>query len=211
MDIFVDPSNSHIYLVQEYANHGHGMDYFKGGGLASEEQLVSWARSLYGALDHLGSLGIAHRSIHPKHILFMGDKTLNLTAKLSGFRDAIIYWDPVKGDIINQPCKSSMSFRQSFFHAPEIFGRDGDLFDPIPADIWSFGATLFYFVAHTYPFNPSDVPSQGLDAEIRNTVAACENITDAAKYWLYGLMRPNTKFRTDFDAIPDAWFKGQAE
>ena len=49
-------------------------------------------------------------------------------------------------------------------------------------------------------------PEQNMDAEIRNTLAGCASLTDEAKYFLYGLMRTNTKLRSDFDTIPsDPW------
>jgi len=130
LDIFVD-ENAHIFLFQEFANRGHGMDFSKSGGLATEGQMLLWAQSIHGAMDYLGGLGISHRSIHPKHILLLDGPGGTLHAKLSGLRDAVIYWDPEKKDLIDQPCKSTMSFRQVFFHAPEVFGREDEVYDPI--------------------------------------------------------------------------------
>jgi len=70
---------------------------------------------------------------------------------------------------------------------------------------------MFFLASHTYPFNPAEVPPMGLDVEVRNSLAACETLSDGAKYWLYGLMRTSTKARTEFDGIAaDPWFQGQA-
>src|SRR5699024_1248746 len=68
MDIYSD-YNRHIFLFQEYANRGNGMDFVKSGNHVSEEQMRVWSQHIYTAMDFLGDLGISHRSIHPKHIL----------------------------------------------------------------------------------------------------------------------------------------------
>ena len=67
---------------------------------------------------------------------------------------------------------------------------------------------MFFLVSRQYPFNAAE-PEQNLDGEIRNTLAACTNLSDDGKYFLYGLLRTNTLYRTEFDAIPmDPWIRG---
>ena len=39
--------------------------------------------------------------LDPKHLLFC-QRSDRVIAKLNGFRDAIVYWDPVENDIIYQ-------------------------------------------------------------------------------------------------------------
>lgn len=210
LDIFVDAANQ-IYLFQEYASGGNGLEYLKAGKKVSEPEMRYFATSLYDAMDYLGSMGICHRAICPKHIMLCETPLgpMPLSAKLSGFRDAIIYWDPVSRDIIDEPCKEAKLMKLNFFQAPEVFGAPGEHFNPVEADVFSLGVTLFIFISTNYPFNPSSVPEHGVDTEIRNSLIACSALSDGAKYWLYGLMRTNAKSRTEFDLIPvDPWFTG---
>lgn len=205
MDIFFD-NKLHIFLFQEYASHGNGFDYItdKKAGI-SESLMIRWARDLYSAMSYLGDLGISHRSIQPKHILLFpgtGDQPNEFQIKLSGFRDAIIYWDPTLGDIIYQRCKPQNYMRIMFFQAPETFSDSNEYFDPVDADVWSFGSTLFYFVSRILPFN-ARFPLSQLDSEIRNNIARIDSISDPVKFWLFGLLRTNTQYRTDFDSIFD--------
>jgi len=214
MDIFVD-ERAHIWLLQEFGTGGNAFDYSRHHSL-TEGQMLNWAQAIYQAIDWLGDLGIAHRSIQPKHLLLKAvpgasDPSEAIRVKLSGFRDAIIYWDPVTKDIIDQPCLPAAALEYAFFQAPEVFNKANSVqeyFEPIAADLWSYGATMFYMVARMYPFNVHS-PDPNVDGEIRNSIAACGTVQDAAKYWLYGLMCTFAKLRTEFDDIAtDAWFRG---
>lgn len=71
----------------------------------------------------------------------------------------------------SQPISKALSF-----HAPESYGNDTDVFDPIQADIWSYGATWFYLITQTYPFRLND---PNLDLLIRNSVAAITEYSDS--------------------------------
>lgn len=201
--MFVD-ENASIYLFMEYADEGNAMDYLRANKQVSEQQMCLWAQNIYRAMDFLGTMAISHRAIYPKHLLLRTRSTDKVVeAKLSGFRDAIVYWDPVANDIIDQKCKPLRE--ATSFHAPEMFGSlDGDeYYNPIDADIWSYGCTMFFLVARVYPFLVSE---ENLELVIRNAIATL-SVTDGAKYWLYGLMRTNTAERTDFSMInQDEWF-----
>ena len=191
------------------------------GYSVDEPQLCKWAKQLHGAMSYLGARGVAHRSIYPKHVLFTKKKvtsgnssnsttsTVELVAKLSGFRDAIIYWDPATEAVIPQPCKTLEE--ATSFHAPEMFGAigGGEFYDPIAADVWSYGCTLLYMAARVYRYCVNDA---NLELEIRNTVADL-GVSDTAKYWLFGLLRQNTAARTTFYAIDKdpPWFGSFSE
>lgn len=137
-DIFSETSGQ-IYLVQEWAEGGNAMAYLNSDSTpkVDERQMCKWGQHLHSAMSFLGSKGIAHRAIYPKHFLLVPRKTANsseLVAKLSGFRDAVIYWDPLTESVIPQPCKSLDE--ASSFHAPESFGskEGGEHFDPVSAE-----------------------------------------------------------------------------
>lgn len=213
MDIFVDTDSKEIWLFQELANAGNGNVWVGMGNVLIESQLFNLVKAVYAALDFLGSLGCCHFSIHPKHIMLFKDDKGNITGKLSSFRDAIVYWDAEKKEIIYQKCLPADKFTQrGWFRAPEVFGKEDEVFNPLDADIFSLGATLFYMATATYPFALKSVATVGIDGEIRNSIASAAGISDNAKYFLFGLMRANTKVRTNFDAIPqDPFFNPQLD
>ncbi|KAI2810286.1 Serine/threonine-protein kinase brsk1 [Blomia tropicalis] len=201
LDIFVDKQNE-LLIFQEYADLGNGYDLLRNNFKINEPLVQQWAKDIYFAMDFLGNMGICHRSIYPKHLLFC-QRSDRVIAKLNGFRDAIVYWDPVENDIIYQQCQPIS--KALSFHAPESYGNDTDVFDPIQADIWSYGATWFYLITQTYPFRLND---PNLDLLIRNSVAAITEYSDSVKSWLYSLLRTNTLERVDFKAIiEDDWFQ----
>ena len=151
MDIFSDEGR-HIYLFQEYANRGNAYDYLKNGkNVITEKHVCKWAQSIYNGMDFLGGMGISHRSIQPKHVMLKSNECDQVEAKLSGFRDAVIYWDPASSDIIDQPCKPVAKRVYNAFQAPEVFGEEGEFYDPAVADVWSFGCTLFFLAGRALP------------------------------------------------------------
>ena len=101
-------------------------------------------------MDFLGDMGICHRSIQPKHMLLKSIGS-EIIAKLSSFRDSVVYWDSANNDIIDQPCKPVEKRVFCGFQAPEVFGEEGEFYNPIHADVWSFGATMFFLAGRAYP------------------------------------------------------------
>lgn len=209
-DIFYDKDNR-IFLFQEFANLGNGQDFMRKERPLEEGQVLRWAQSIYRGLEFLGDIGIAHRSIHPKHVLI---KVLvgasDVQVKLSGFRSAIIYWDAQTDDIIDQPCRPLAQKNYTNFQAPEVFGNEGEFYNPIDADIWSFGAVMFTLVTRVYPYNIlAPGGAVNIDEEIKATIDSTTTLSAPAKEWFYGLMRANVKRRFDFDEIKrHPWFKG---
>lgn len=133
--IFVDASRR-IYLMQQHASSGNAIDYVRAGNSVSEEQLCRWAQHIYSAMDFLGSMAVSHRSIYPKHLMLNRTASGETVAKLSGFRDAVIYWNPDTNSVIPQACKTLLE--ACSFHAPEMFGS-------------KVGVRYFYFFwRHTY-------------------------------------------------------------
>lgn len=209
LDIFID-DRSHIWLFQEFAPLGNAMDWvLDRKTYLPESTLVCLAWSLFSALDHLGTLAIAHNSIHPKHVLLMlAEDGKSIIGKLSSFRDALVYWDPQTKDTIDLPCSplANIYSKAAYFRAPETFGNEGDVFSVVDADIWSLGASLFYIGSAVYPFNAASIVEAGIEFQIRNTVAD-SGLSNDGKYCLYGMMRTSTALRTHFEALPaDPWF-----
>lgn len=207
-DIFYDEYNR-IFLFQEFANYGNGQDFMRKELPLEEGQVLHWAQSIYRGLEFLSDIGIAHRSIHPKHVLVKrAVGATDVQVKLSGFRSAVIYWDALKNDIIDQPCRPLALKNFTNFQAPEVFGDQGEYFNPIDADIWSFGAVMFTLVTRVYPYNILNNNPTNVDEEIKATIYSIANLSESAKAWFYGLMRANLEKRFDFHEIKrQPWFK----
>ncbi|KAF7492413.1 CBL-interacting serine/threonine-protein kinase 16 [Sarcoptes scabiei] len=203
--------NRRVVIFQEFAIHGNLMEYVRSNNIfVPEFQLLEWAHNIYNAMDFLGSLGLCHRSINPKHILLtsFGMQPDRLIAKLSSFRDCIIYFDVNQERSIRLRCRSTSLKCQGNFQAPETYGNiESETFDPIAADIWSYGATLFYAGSRTYPYNYKRL-SSSLSTEINKMIFSRNNLTIEALNWFDALLRPDPLERISFDEIrKDPWFR----
>lgn len=141
-----------IFVIQELARHGTTLDLMEANFRFDEKATHAVAKDVFTAMDFLGDMGISHRSIEPAHIFIRSIKPIN--ARLSGFRMSIIYWDPIRDDINTQPCFDPPASPTPEFFAPESYGDPAtEEFDPINADLWSYGATLFYLLTKSYPYD----------------------------------------------------------
>lgn len=207
-DIFFDP-NGRLVVFQEYAPHGNLLEYLKAGSVfVTEVQLAEWAHNIYNALDFLGDIGVCHRSISPKHILLSGnEQSESIIAKLASFRDAVVYFDARLCRVRNQPCKPVDRRNVGNFQPPEVYGVSGEEFDPIMADVWSYGASMYYAACRNYPYNYRDHSIKDIGAAIEKTLEMNKTLSLDAKSWFSGLLKAESKRRTPFDKITeDPWF-----
>ena len=109
----------------------------------SDAKTRDWMRDIAEAISYLHFLGIAHRTINPRHVLlFAEDKP----AKLSLPDAAVEICDPNT----NQHARCRSFGSSDCYHAPEaIFG---DTVDPFPVDIWAIGATAYFAMVGKPPF-----------------------------------------------------------
>ena len=146
-DIFYD-SNGRVVIFQEFAQYGNLQEYLRLNHIYIPEIIIQdWAVQIYRGLDFLGDAGICHRSINPKHILLSpaANDPNKFLCKLGSFRDAMIYFDTKNGRIRNQPCRPLEKRHLANYQAPEVFGDpSSEEYDPIIADVWSYGATFFF-------------------------------------------------------------------
>lgn len=224
-DIFCDDDRQ-VYIFQEFASKGNAHDYIKSASndsLVDESTALGWAQSIYSALDHCGALGIAHRAIEPSHVLLVvatagGDSVV--VAKLGGFHNAVIYYDPERCDLVDLPCKSPGKRPFYPYQAPEVFGESGEYFNVVDADVWSFAATFLFIAGRLEPQemikdkapSSSSSSSSSLDDIIFKNIDAVARLSEAAKYFFFGCLRANTAQRTSFDAIAlDSWMQGDQQ
>lgn len=151
--LFFDEKN--IYVIQEFCLMGNLCKFVDSKSTSqqnNEATSVEIAQQLFKAMDYLGDLGISHRDIQPKNVFIAHRNPVRI--KLAGFHRSIIYWDSRKENVILLSCVSlHKKSKEPEFQAPEVYGDEiNEVFDPIYADIWSYGATIFYSLTGKYPY-----------------------------------------------------------
>lgn len=206
-DIFYDNKNRVVFF-QEYAKYGNLLEFIRNNVQLIEPQLFLFGYDIYKGMQFLNKIGFCHGGISPKHILLTsGSKPNAIVAKLGSFRDTIIYYDATQPQCIRrQKCRSTKSKNDGFFDAPEIYNDKTKSYDPIAADVWSYGATLFWSLTRTYPFNIKQNTSN-INDEIKNNIDS-KNISPEAKNLFNALLNADYNKRTTFDKIlKDPWYK----
>ena len=195
-----------IYVFQEWATNGNLVEYMETTPPLSERKAAVWAKQVYRALDFLGDQAIAHRDLAPIQLVVVPVFS-EVWLKLTGFSQSIIYWDINSNDV--EFCQCWPAEKQikdgPNFQPPEVYGNpQTEQFDPIQADIWSFGANIYYMLAKQYPYNVND-PYENIDEEIGLNINKAK-ISEDCKSFLFGLMRANANDRMPFDFIEKhAW------
>lgn len=191
-----------MVIFQEYAQYGNLRDFLKVNRVyVPEVQVCQWASQLYRAMDFLGDNGICHRAICPKHVLLCSSSTTakaeQTFVKLSSFRDSVLYYDPVIGSVKalmgggGSNANQKMLHTAAHYQAPETF-EEGPTYSPVCADVWSYGATLFYANTRVIPVNYSDM-SQGerskiavalAGPQIEKAIAQAANLSSESMFWV---------------------------
>lgn len=197
--------DNQIYIFQEFANHGSIATHVSSKGAVGEAQARQWAANIFKALDYLGDIGISHRAIAPKHVMLT---TKNSIAKLTGFEQAVIYWDPDNEKIVNVSCISrEEQAGQQTFNAPEVYGNPSEEeFDPLAADVWSFGATIFYAITGNYPYDVN-LPGEQIDSDVKKNIESV-NASEECKALLRKMLSADVDGRCSInDLYHDQWIR----
>lgn len=131
-ELFYDAEN--VLVFQEFATMGNLVEYLEQCQPLSEREAVVWARQVYRALDFLGDQAIAHRELSPIHLVVQPQHNGEVWLKLTGFKNAVIYWDCQTNDVIFLPCLplEQQKIDGCNFQAPEVYGDSSkEQFDPI--------------------------------------------------------------------------------
>lgn len=126
--IDVYETETHIYLILEYAKHGELFDYIVARGCLSAECALNMFHQIVFGLDFLHTNNICHRDLKPENILL--DR--NDRVKIADFGFA--RW--MKNSTTSTSCGSP------HYAAPEVIKGDAN-YDGKIADIWSLGV-IFY-------------------------------------------------------------------
>lgn len=80
-------------------------------------------------------------------------------------------------------------------------------FDPVSADVWSYGATFFFANTRYFPVKYGNADASPAPA-IQKSINYAKNLSADAKSWFTGLLKPDPAQRTSFNQIADDnWFK----
>lgn len=132
--------DSFVYMLMEYCpNDLEKLLHIKKS--FSTEELSKYIRDCLLGIKACHDRKIAHCDIKPSNFLL--DKYDRV--KISDFGMSTIYSD--------QP-KSTIFKGTSIFMSPEIFKRKE--YNPLKADIWALGVTIFYLATKTFPFFAQD-------------------------------------------------------
>ena len=130
-------SQNHIYLILEYCSKGDLQSYIKKNGPLNKTTLYQYIYSIVDALAYLESKNFSHNDIKPSNILIDS------------------YGRPKLADFGLSKKVDHNSLSEDYtgtllFLAPEILNRKS--YNPLKADIWSFGIMLYYLTTNTFPF-----------------------------------------------------------
>ena len=137
-DYFVTPTK--VYLILEFCPNGDLLEYVnKYGPIINAKELYSSLSTILDALIYLEMNNCAHNDIKPSNILI--DKYGRL--KLADF-GLMKYIDEER--LLSCDYAGSLAFL-----APEIVKKMP--YNPIKADVWSFGVTTYFLAIGSFPFD----------------------------------------------------------
>jgi serine/threonine protein kinase len=135
-------SDSFLYLVLEYCPGGSMKDIVEAHGAIAIPTFRKYAAELVAALHYCHNQKVAHRDIKSSNILI--DRYGR--AKLADFGLAVLM---ARQELIESYCGSLA------YLAPEILLKQP--FDPMAADIWGLGVTLYEMVMGVLPWASKDI------------------------------------------------------
>ncbi len=140
LDLVVDGDDH--WLVMEYVDGSTLTAYVRDRGRLSPDEAAPLLRQVADALVAAHAAGITHRDVKPPNVLIGS----NGTAKLSDFGIARRAEDATltgTGLMLGSPT----------YLAPEVAGGSRG---EAAADVWSFGATMFFALTGRPPYEPGD-------------------------------------------------------
>lgn len=139
-------TNEKIYLMCDWSSRGEVLTNMKNRSLKlNEEILRNWTIDILEAVQFLHTNAICHRNISPGCLLLTAENRV----KIGTISDAVIYCKP-DGTLIKQKWPK-FSRTTNWNQPPEV--AKGKLYDPRRADIWSLGATVFWFITKQHPID----------------------------------------------------------
>ena len=126
------------FLILELCENGDMLEYVNKNGPLKGNNLYSYLGQLLNAFEYLESNKITHNDIKPSNIFL---------DKLGRIKIADFGLSREVEDCNDLSCEYNGSVG---FMAPEVYERKP--YNPLLADLWSFGVTLYYLVEGRFPF-----------------------------------------------------------
>lgn len=131
-------TDTHLFIILEYCPNGDMRTLIRRHGpLTETNQIYNYISKILNAFTYMESENMAHKDIKPSNILI----DQNGNPKIADFGLASFYEENGLSDNYG----GSLPFLP-----PEVLSKKP--YNPMKADIWSFGVTLYYLVTGYYPF-----------------------------------------------------------
>ena len=137
-EVIEDDVSDAIIIFMPYSDRGTLQNMIDAGQF-TENLIPICFYEIAESLRYLHSLNIVHRDIKPENILVFSDTSYVLSD--FSVSTALSDENELLDDTMGSPA----------FLSPEECGQDS--FAPKPADMWSYGVSLYYAFFHMFPFN----------------------------------------------------------
>ncbi|KAK4534052.1 hypothetical protein CDCA_CDCA01G0077 [Cyanidium caldarium] len=140
--IEVFETNTHLFLVVEYADGGELFDYLVNRGSLEPDEARRFFRQIIAGVDYCHKRYIVHRDLKPENLLL--DKHHRI--KIADFGMASML---PPGSMLETSCGSP------HYAAPEIIS--GEMYSGFESDVWSCGVILYALVTGKLPFDDDNL------------------------------------------------------
>eukprot|EP00037_Helgoeca_nana_P028283 m.331083 g.331083 ORF g.331083 m.331083 type:complete len:631 (+) comp27723_c0_seq15:1146-3038(+) len=137
---FVHETETHVYMVLEYARGGELFDHIVARGRCSENETRGFFREIVTAVGYCHAHGIAHRDLKPENILLDHNRRI----KLIDF-GLVAKPSALSTDLLTTCCGSTA------YAAPELVR--GEKYIGPKVDMWSLGILLYALLCGFLPFD----------------------------------------------------------
>ena len=162
-------TNDKIYLMCDWSAKGEVLACMRAKSVRlTEEMLQNWTIDILSAVTFLHNNAICHRNIAPSCLLLTAENRV----KIGTLSDAVIYCK-FDGTLIKQKWPK-FSRNANWNQAPEV--AKGKLYDPRRADIWSIGATVYWFIVRNYPIDYRS--SSRLTKQLENRLSIMRKVSN---------------------------------
>jgi serine/threonine protein kinase len=135
-------TNTHLFLVTEYADGGELFDYLVKRGSLEPDEARHFFRQIIEGVDYCHQRYIVHRDLKPENLLL--DKKHRI--KIADFGMASML---PPGSMLETSCGSP------HYAAPEIIS--GEMYSGFESDVWSCGVILYALVTGKLPFDDDNL------------------------------------------------------
>ncbi|RWS06130.1 cAMP-dependent protein kinase catalytic subunit-like protein [Dinothrombium tinctorium] len=194
--IEIVPMNT-AYIIEEMCVQNLPM-IIEDEGPFNNVSVKATAHLLAEAINYLHNNGIAHQNIAPENVF----RTMNRVIKLGTLEFSTIYWNPETEKPIMQ--KRGKERCDSKFLAPEV--RKGCAYNPAKADVFSFGALIYYMLVRKNPFDgeTNENVIKILEEEFKTAIKS-----DAGVEFVHECTAQNPESRIRMhQAVKHHWFTG---